>query len=255
MTGMTEKKSLRNEVFRYVKRKYKSEIEYLWARYPTYAIFRHEDNRKWFGLVMDIPREKLGLNGDGIVDVLNVKTGDVLFSDLLMQEEGFFPGYHISRGDWISILLDGTVTMKEIRDLIDRSFLVTASQKTKNVLRPPKEWLIPSNPHYFDIVHAFDDTDVIAWKQGQGIKKGDTVFMYVGAPVSAILYQCKVTETDIPYTRKNPHINIDALMRIKLMKRYSPERFPFERLKSDYGIFTVRGPRGIPETLSEDLKL
>ena len=174
---MTEKKSLRNEVFRYVKRKYKSEIEYLWARYPTYAIFRHEDNRKWFGLVMDIPREKLGLNGDGIVDVLNVKTGDVLFSDLLIQEEGFFPGYHISRGDWISILLDGTVTMKEIRDLIDRSFHVTASQKTKNALRPPKEWIIPSNPHYFDIVHAFDDTDVIAWKQGQGIKKGDTVVL------------------------------------------------------------------------------
>ena len=87
---MTEKKSLRNEVFRYVKRKYKSEIEYLWARYPTYAIFRHEDNRKWFGLVMDIPREKLGLNGDGIVDVLNVKTGDVLFSDLYSRSHVFF---------------------------------------------------------------------------------------------------------------------------------------------------------------------
>ena len=184
-----------------------------------------------------------------------MKLDDLLLADMLVQREGYLRGYHLNRGNWISILLDGTVPMKEIRDLIDRSFLVTASQKTKNVLRLPKEWLIPSNPHYFDIVHAFDDTDVIAWKQGQGIKKGDTVFMYVGAPVSAILYQCKVTETDIPYTRKNPHINIDALMRIKLMKRYSPERFPFERLKSDYGIFAVRGPRGIPENLSEDLKL
>ena len=145
--------------------------------------------------------------------------------------------------------------MKEIRDLIDRSYQVTASSKTKNELRPPKEWIIPSNPKYFDIVHAFDSTDTITWKQGKSVKRGDIVFMYVGAPVSAILYKCKVLETDIPYPRKNPYINIPALMKIKLLKRYPPERFPFDRLKSDYGIFAVRGPRGIPETLSEDLKL
>ena len=203
---------------------------------------------------MDVPRARLGIAGSGVVDVLNIKTGDVLLSDLLIQQEGYLPGYHINNGGWISILLDGTVSMKEIRDLIDRSYLVTASQKTKNELRPPKEWLIPSNPQYFDIVHAFDNTDVINWKQGQSIKKGDTVFLYVGAPVSAILYKCRVVETDIPYPYQNPHVNITALMRIKLLKRYPPERFPFERLKTDYGIFAVRGPRGIPEILSEDLK-
>ena len=44
-------------------------------------------------------------------------------------------------------------------------------------------------------------------------------------------------------------------MKIKLQKRYDPEQFPFERLKSDYEIYAVRGPRGIPENLSEDLHL
>ena len=251
---METHQSFREQVFRYVRRKYHSEIEYLWARYPTYAIFRHQDNKKWYGLIMDVPRARLGIAGSGVVDVLNIKTGDALLRDLLIQQEGYLPGYHINNGGWISILLDGTVSMKEIRDLIDRSYLVTASQKTKNELRPPKEWLIPSNPQYFDIVHAFDNTDVINWKQGQSIKKGDTVFLYVGAPVSAILYKCRVVETDIPYPYQNPHVNITALMRIKLLKRYPPERFPFERLKTDYGIFAVRGPRGIPEILSEDLK-
>ena len=60
------------------------------------------------------------------------------------------------------------------------------------ILDRPKEWIIPSNPKYFDIVHAFDHVDEINWKQGAGIKKGDTVFMYVGAPVSAVLYKCRV---------------------------------------------------------------
>ena len=39
--------SVREEVFRYVKKEYNSEIEYLWARFPIYAIFRHNDNKKW----------------------------------------------------------------------------------------------------------------------------------------------------------------------------------------------------------------
>ena len=38
---------------------YKAEPEYLWRRYPDYAVFRHEDNQKWFGIIMDIPRSKL----------------------------------------------------------------------------------------------------------------------------------------------------------------------------------------------------
>ena len=43
---------------------------------------------------------------------------------------------------------------------------------------------------------------------------------YVGAPVSAILYECKVIETDIPYGKINPNVNIKSLMKIKLEKRY-----------------------------------
>ena len=91
-------------------------------------------------------------------------------------------------------------------------------------------------------------------KQGAGIRKGDTVFMYVGAPVSAILYKCKVTETDIPYEHENKYITIRALMRIRLQKRYKPDCFTFDVLKAEYGIYAVRGSRGIPNSLSAALK-
>ena len=246
--------SLREDVFRYVRKKYKSEIEHLWLSAPNCAVFRHQDNQKWYGLVMDIPRSRLGLDGDEIVDILNVKLDSPLLVDLLAREDGYFPGYHISRGSWVSILLDGTVALEEICAWIDKSYQVTASAKTKQATRPPKEWLIPSNPKYFDIVHAFDDKKEINWKQGAGIKKGDVVFMYVGAPVSAILYKCRVTETDIPYQFRREGLTIRSLMKIRLLKRYDPRRFTFEVLNDQYRIFAVRGPRGVPEDLSEDLK-
>ena len=93
----------------------------------------------------------------------------------------------------------------------------------------------------------------IDWKQGKGIKTGDTVFMYVAAPVSAVLYKCKVTETDIPYYFDDGNVHMKSLMKIRLLKEYEPDRFTFERLGRDYGIYAVRGPRGIPDSLSEAL--
>jgi len=248
------KKSLRQDVIDYIRKTYQGVIEYPWMRYPDYGVFRHKDNQKWYALMMDIPRAKLGVKGDDIVDVLNIKLGDFLTRDFLIQREGFFPGYHIARGNWISILLDGTVDLAEVCHLIDVSYKVTASAKTKKAIRLPKEWIIPSNPKYYDSVHAFDDTDEIEWKQGAGIKKDDIVFMYVGLPVSAVLYKCVVTKTDIPWHFETEGLTINKLMRIRLLKRYDSNRFTFDVLKDEYGIFAVRGPRSIPQKLSDALK-
>ncbi len=101
---------------------------------------------------------------------------------------------------------------------------------------------------------AFAREEEIDWKQGAGIRRGDTVFLYVAAPVSAVLYRCLVTETDIPYRYDDGRVRMKALMRIRLLKRYPPDRFTFEVLGRDHGIFAVRGPRGIPASLSEALK-
>ena len=224
-------------------------------RYPDYVTFRHADNQKWFALIMNITRDKLGLPGHEAVDILNVKAADLLLADLLVQQDGYFRGYPISRGNWISILLDGSVPLPDVVRWVDESYLATASKAERLKHRPPKEWIVPANPKYFDIAHAFDSTDEIHWKQGAGIRKADTVFMYVAAPVSAILYRCKVTDTDIPCKPfQDGELEIRSLMKIKLLRRYEPERFPFESLSRDYGIHAVRSPRGIPYSLSEALK-
>lgn len=244
----------REILFKYIKKKYGASPEYPWKRYPDYAVFRHDDNSKWFALVMDVDASSLGLPGGASVDVIDLKIDDLFFRDMLIREDGILPAYHMNKMHWITVLLDGTVPDEKVYDLLDMSFLATASAKKKETIRPPKEWIIPANPKYYDIEHAFDDADEIDWKQGAGIKKGDTVFLYVAAPVSAILYQCKVTETDIPWQYADRNLTITALMKIRLQKRFAPDRFPFETLKEEYGIYAVRGPRGIPNSLSAALK-
>ncbi len=244
---------MREKIFAYIKKKYKTTPEYPWGEEDG-AVLRHSDNRKWFALVMCIGREKLGLSGEGPVDVINLKIDDMVFKDVLLQDKGIFPAYHMNKTHWISVLLDGTVEEDQVCNLIDLSFTATASKKKKTKIRPPKEWIVPANPKFYDILHAFDDKDIIEWKQSSSIKKGDTIFLYVAAPVSAILYGCKAVEVDIPYQYQDKNLTITTLMRIKLLRRYELGQFSFDRLKEEYGIFAVRGPRGVPNSLSHALK-
>ena len=244
---------MRETVYTYIEKKYKISPEYPWAKYDGNAVFRHSDNKKWFALVMDVEKNKLGVSGSGYVDVINLKIDDMMFRDILIQTDGILPAYHMNKEHWITVLLDGTVEEGTVYDLIDASFLATASKKKKKKIRPPKEWIIPANPKFYDIEHAFDNEEIIDWKQSSSIKVGDTIYMYVAAPVSAILYKCKAVEVDLPYDYQDKNLTITTLMKIKLLRRYDPRQFTFDRLKEDYGIYAVRGPRGVPNSLSHEL--
>ena len=237
----------REEIFAYVKERYGVVPDYPLPNAPTFPVMRHADNRKWFALIMDVQRDKLGLPGSDRVDIINVKLSDPLLVDVLAQQPGYRYGYHISRGCWISILLDGTVPPEEIFKWIDESYLVTASKYKKKAARPPKEWILPTNPKYYDVTHTFDSTDEVLWTPSPNVRIGDTVYLYVAAPVSAIVFQCAVVDANLPDDYENR-------AKLKLLRRYPPEKFPFSVLKEDYGVFAVRGPRGVPHRLSAALR-
>lgn len=65
--------STRKAVFKYIENKYKTKPDYPWKKYPDYAVFRHNKNDKWFGLVMNIQKNKLTIKGNDNVDILNLK--------------------------------------------------------------------------------------------------------------------------------------------------------------------------------------
>ncbi len=114
----------RDELFQYAQDYHNVRPEYLWARTPGYAILRHAQNRKWYAAVIDISRARLGLPGEEIIDILNVKCDPALAASLNTQP-GFLPAYHMNKEHWITVLLDGTVPDEEIRTLLDMSYELT----------------------------------------------------------------------------------------------------------------------------------
>lgn len=97
---------------------------------PTCSVLRHSDSGKLFALLMDVGRDRLGLDGEGRVDVLNLKCGSVVCGSLLMQP-GYLPSYHMRLEGWITVLLDGTVPPEELYPLIDLSYTLTAGGKLR----------------------------------------------------------------------------------------------------------------------------
>ena len=117
----------RAELEHYVLENYNAESDYPWLKYPHYQVFRHCNNQKWFALIMDVPKNKLGLQvqGEDVLDVVNFKCNPILIGSLL-GEDGFFPAYHMSKTSWITVALDGSVSDEKIKMLLDMSYQATA---------------------------------------------------------------------------------------------------------------------------------
>ena len=61
------------------------------------------------------------------------------------------------------------------------------------------DWVIPCNLNYFDLFGAFAQLPFIDWRQvANNIEEGDTVYIYAGKPIQAIVFKCSVLRTNIP---------------------------------------------------------
>ena len=114
----------RDELQRYIFDHYSTEPDYPWADAPNHAVFRHGGNRKWFALMMEVPRDKLGLAGTEKLDIVNFKCDPVMIASL-RGETGIFPAYHMNKASWITVALDGSVPVETIELLLDVSYELT----------------------------------------------------------------------------------------------------------------------------------
>ena len=129
-----ERKKFRKVVFDYAKETYGTDPEYLWKKTPDSAVLRHRSNNKWYAAVLDVQRCKLGLQGDEVVDIIDVKCDPMLIGSLI-QKDGYFRAYHMNKEKWLTIILDGTVPEKEIFGLIDLSYELTEVKKKEKRIK------------------------------------------------------------------------------------------------------------------------
>ena len=102
--------------------KYQVKLEFLWEKYPNYGVFRNHFNQKWFGIIMNVPYEKIDSNKQGEVEILNVRVD-------FFEKEGIYEAYHMNKKYWISILLDDTLKDEEILTYIEKSYQSVEKRK------------------------------------------------------------------------------------------------------------------------------
>ena len=115
---------LKEEITSYIKDTYGAEGEHPFFDDNETTVFRHGDNKKWFSIIMKIPKSRLGIRSEEKIHVMNLKCEFVLASSLL-SEDGIFPAYHMNKKHWISIALDGSAKDDDIRWLLDMSYDMT----------------------------------------------------------------------------------------------------------------------------------
>ena len=121
----------REEIYEYVKKQYGTVPEYLWKESPESAVLRHK-NGKWYAVLMQVEKSRLGLEGDTKVDILDVKC-DPDMVGLLTQTYGFLPGYHMNKKYWNSIYPGRDLSDVRIKELIRISYdTVVASLPLKD---------------------------------------------------------------------------------------------------------------------------
>ena len=105
----------------FIKARYDTDPEFLWARDPNSAAFRRKENEKWFALIMTVDKSKIGLSGHGNIEIMDLKDIPENIARRL-EERNFYRAYHMNKKHWYTICLDGSIQDEELMKLIESSY-------------------------------------------------------------------------------------------------------------------------------------
>lgn len=111
----------------HVKNKYGDDLEYLWEKYPQNAIWRNKNNKKWYAALLVIDKKKIDLSESGPVEIIDLLLEPDKINKLV-DNQNYFPGYHMNKKHWLTIKLDGSVKIETIYQLIDNSYLIVQNK-------------------------------------------------------------------------------------------------------------------------------
>lgn len=122
--------NLREKYEAYIAESFESAVDYPWPDYEgdvSTAVWRCPNNRM-FALVMDITYRKFGFESDDPVSVVNLKV-DPDKKDLLIDGKSVFPGYHMNKKHWVSVLLTAVTSWERLSEMTRRSYELVKGKK------------------------------------------------------------------------------------------------------------------------------
>lgn len=122
------KSNMTKALIAHVRDIYGDEPEFLWEKFPDNAIWRRKDNRKWYGALLTVSKKKLGLESDEIVEIIDLREQPEMIKSLL-EQDNYYPGWHMNKNHWYTILLDGKVPFDEICRRIDVSYKIAGNKR------------------------------------------------------------------------------------------------------------------------------
>lgn len=124
-------------------------------------------------------------------------------------------------------------------------------------------WIIPCNAGFYDICGSFLHFKRINWRQSRSICQGDTIYIYVGVPIKAILYKCIATKVNLEekeiddrkFIKKDATLaNKGQYMELELIDTFPPDALTFVVL-AEHGLQgSIQGPRRPNEQLLDLLQ-
>ena len=108
-------------VIKYIAEKYGDKLEFLWEKFDDNAIWRRQDNKKWYGIILTVTKNKLGLPSDERVEALDLRADPDRIPEMVDGVK-IFGGWHMNKKHWITVCLDGSMPLDDICRMIDISY-------------------------------------------------------------------------------------------------------------------------------------
>ncbi|MGM0146883.1 MmcQ/YjbR family DNA-binding protein [Enterococcus sp. AZ162] len=116
--------NLKNKIIDFTATLNDVQMDHPFGKFPDYIVFRHQSTGKWFGLIVSVEKDKLGIEGEGQVPLVNVKADPEIIS-ILKKSKGYYPAYYMNKQHWISVALNGAVTEKQLFYILKESYDLT----------------------------------------------------------------------------------------------------------------------------------
>jgi len=111
----------------HVRARYASEPEYLWGRFPDYAVWRRGDNRKWFCVIAPVSKRKLGIDSDETAEIIDLRM-DQSSAVAVLADGRVFPGWHMNKKSWYTVVLDGSIPDDELFARVAESYALAGKE-------------------------------------------------------------------------------------------------------------------------------